>query len=437
MATDTPTSSTPDELPIVDLESAAREGGQRADDRPTVDDASREADVEYVSADRQSPVADDRATTEIEWVDVDAGWVHTGQASITVDDGPAVVDDEDVAGSGESAEPRHLEVPQQAGGRHRRTDPPRPPWAARPRLLGAVALAVAVVAAGIALVVPSAFARLQDDQSAIQPANPATPPTSSPLAEPTPTRPAQAQQPTLAANPVAVDVDGFVSWALLDRAGRISGSANLATTTESESMVRIWVVSDYLRRLAAQGRQPTANRLAQARRVIRYADAEATQALYLAGGGAAQIRRMISVCDLSDTRADGSRWSNIRISARDAARLGGCVADGRAAGPSWTKWVRTEMTKVSGGTGKDGKPTGGRWGIVDGLPDQILAGVGIQNGWTAVWGDGQWHVNCLAVADEWSLAVLTRYSVDRGLRYGAQACAEVAAQLVTRTPPSS
>lgn len=298
-------------------------------------------------------------------------------------------------------------------------------------------MAVAVVAAGVALLVPAASARLQGDRSPAQPQAEAnqSPEGASP-ARPTPDAPAATQPRTLAAGPVAVDFDGFLSWALLDRTGRISGSANLAATTSSESMVRIWIVSDYLRRIAEQGKKPTAERLAQASRAIREGDIEATQALYSAGGGAAQIRRMISKCGLSDTRADSSRWRRTQISARDAARLGGCVAGGRAAGPSWTRWVRTEMTKVNGGSRKAGQPTGGRWGIVDGLPDEVVTGgVGIQNGWRVVSTDDEWRVNCLAVADEWSLAVLTRYPVDRGLGYGAQACAEVAAQLVTRASP--
>ena len=79
---------------------------------------------------------------------------------------------------------------------------------------------------------------------------------------------------------------------------------------------------------------------------------------------------------------------------------------------------------------------GGRWGIIDGLPAEIKAQgpVSIKNGWTLLSYDGNWHVNCLAVTDKWSLAVMLRYPAERGLAYGAQVCASVATQLVTPQP---
>jgi hypothetical protein len=240
---------------------------------------------------------------------------------------------------------------------------------------------------------------------------------------------------TLAAGQVNVEFDGFLSWALIDRAGKTWGSANLGAPTSAESLVRVWIVSDYLRRVANLGKTPSAAQLAQARRAILNGDDRATQALYTAGGGAAQIRRMITTCRLSDTTADRS-WSRTRISARDGARLGACVADGRAAGPRWTSWVRTEMTKVYGTKG--GQSRDGRWGIVDGLPRMVsVRGVGIQNGWSAKPVRDEWHVNCLAVGADFALAVLTRYPARRGLSYGLDACSKAASQLVAQPVPAT
>jgi hypothetical protein len=69
----------------------------------------------------------------------------------------------------------------------------------------------------------------------------------------------------------------------------------------------------------------------------------------------------------------------------------------------------------------------------DGLPDEIVKqGVAIKNGWTAIYADDSWHVNCLAVADDWVLAVMLRYPTDRGLDYGANACRTITEQLVRR-----
>lgn len=266
-----------------------------------------------------------------------------------------------------------------------------------------------------------------------------TPPAAAQHAAPQPPAPqALAAQPpatqpprTLAAAPVTVKGDGFLSWALLDRVGGgVAGSKNIAATNTSESVIKIWLVADFLRRSTEGRRKPSRARLEQASRAIRDSDDNAAESLYQAGGGNAAVDRMISRCRLTDTRlSDG--WSKTQLSARDIARLGDCVADGTAAGPEWTKWVRDEMTKVRGTTAARDQPAGGRWGIIDALPEEIRKQrVALKNGWT-LRSDGQWHVNCLAVTDGWALAVLARYPARRGLPYGARLCADVTRQLLT------
>ena len=105
--------------------------------------------------------------------------------------------------------------------------------------------------------------------------------------------------------------------------------------------------------------------------------------------------------------------------------MGECIKNGTAAGPKWTPWVLDEMTKVQGTTAaKDQQETtgGGRWGIIDGLPKEITdqGPVAIKNGWTMIYADGMWHVNCLAVTDDWVLAVLLRYPAEAGARLRRQ-----------------
>ena len=93
------------------------------------------------------------------------------------------------------------------------------------------------------------------------------------------------------------------------------------------------------------------------------------------------IQRAIKICGLTDTKRGNVKpytgwWSFTRMSPRDAVRVGDCIADGKAAGPKWTKWVLDQMSKVRGTTAaKDqGNPSGGgRWGIIDGLPKSITA----------------------------------------------------------------
>ncbi|MFY1635618.1 hypothetical protein ACN27F_20485 [Solwaraspora sp. WMMB335] len=247
--------------------------------------------------------------------------------------------------------------------------------------------------------------------------------------------------PTLRAAPVSVTVDGFMSWALLDRAtGEIDGSDNITDTNSTESMIKIWIVSDYLRQLDDSA--PGDSTLQMAVTAIRDSDDSAADRLYYAAGGDAVIDRMIKMCGLRQTRKvvpSGERsvwWSYTQMSARDAVLLGECVKNGTAAGPDWTDWVLGEMAQVRGGTAASEQREdsgGGRWGIIDGLPRSMLdeVDVGIKNGWTLIWADRQWHLNCLAVSDDWVLAVMMRYPGTHGLDYGAGVCRDVTRQLVT------
>jgi hypothetical protein len=247
---------------------------------------------------------------------------------------------------------------------------------------------------------------------------------------------------TLRAAAVTVPVDGFLSWALLDRrTGGYAGSANITATNSTESMIKIWIVADALRRAVAAGRKPTATELRWARAAIRDSDDASAENLFDLGNRAAVIRRLVSICGLTDTWAvvpPGEStvwWSYTQMSARDAVRMGACIGDGRAAGSLWTPWVFGEMASVRGtAADADQHETsgGGRWGIIDGLPDVIVAqGIGIKNGWTLIDADDTWRVDCLAVHADWVLAVLLRYPARYGLWYGADACKKVAQQLVT------
>ncbi|WP_319459716.1 serine hydrolase [Micromonospora sp. RTP1Z1] len=301
----------------------------------------------------------------------------------------------------------------------------------RPRV--AMVLAIVAVLIGGVMLVPAAYARLSGGDSIGGIGGGENVPAPAPTTPP---------PPTLAAGPVSVNFKGqFFSWALMDRTtGEISGAPNMTATNSTESMIKIWFASDYLEQL---GDKPVpAEKRKQITAAIRDSNDIAANALYKAAGSAASIKRMVSTCGLTDTKPGNvpgysGWWSFTRMSPRDATRLGDCVADGKAAGPKWTKLVLDEMSKVRGSVDvQQAKSGGGKWGIVDGLPDEIKAQgpVSIKNGWTSLLYDGNWHVNCLAVTDKWSLAVMMRYPDGSGLKYGAKVCASVATQLVTPQP---
>jgi hypothetical protein len=239
-------------------------------------------------------------------------------------------------------------------------------------------------------------------------------------------------QPALVARDVEVKATGFFAWALLDRqSGKLAGSPNYTTGTSStESMIKAWITSDYLRLLG--NKQPTPQRLAELSRMIRDSDDDAAQDIYQVDGRNSVIKRLISTCGLTESSVYNGWWSKTQVSARDAVRLGLCVADGRAAGPKWTPWVLSEMKQVRGSVTEE--PDGGRWGIIDALPPYVVKDTAIKNGWTLLYEDGKWHLNCLAIHPDWILAILTRYPASLGKQYGAKLCADVTHQLLTTNP---
>ncbi|HLL64759.1 MAG TPA: serine hydrolase [Micromonosporaceae bacterium] len=239
--------------------------------------------------------------------------------------------------------------------------------------------------------------------------------------------PMMAAQPAPALGPallhpatVTVNSPGFWSWSLLDRrTGEIVGSPNLGSTNVTASMIKAWLAADYLRRAAEKRQTPSAATLKRLTIMIRDSDNAAASFFSSALGGTASISRLVKICGLTDSRPN-LNWANAKMSARDSARMGGCLADGRAAGPKWTEWVLGEMRAVRGV---------GRFGIIAALPPEEAKVTAMKNGWV-VRSDGKWHVNCMAVGPEWSLAVMLVYPANRGFAHGAGICKSVAQQLM-------
>lgn len=231
-----------------------------------------------------------------------------------------------------------------------------------------------------------------------------------------------------AASVVNVDFKGeFLGWAMRDPQGVLVGE-NTTSTSSTESMIKTWVVADYLRL-----HKPTQDDLHKASEAIRWSDDNYTQALYKANGGNDSIERMINLCGLSDTKVYDNWWSRTQMSPRDAVTLGECIANGTAAGTTWTPWLLNEMRNVQGTTaGAEQWATrgGGRWGIIEGVPASMAGTIAIKNGWTSIGADGNWHLNCLAIGDGWTMSIMMRYPSSLGLNYGAGVCRDIASQLL-------
>ena len=298
------------------------------------------------------------------------------------------------------------------------------PRSRRARLLrtGALLLVLLVVVAATLRFLPGS--PWHSDAAAELVGGAGDPPAGQAGTDPAPT--ATVQPLPFQAAEVDLDLKGWYSWSVLDRrSGEITGSPNMDETSTTASMIKAWVVADQLRRTDRAGERPSDSELHDLSLIIRESNNELTHELWDALGGTDSIDRLIRTCELTDSSAsDDTFWSRTRLSARDTARLGDCIADGTAAGPTWTKWLLAEMRQVHGL---------GDFGIRDAFPADQRAGIAIKNGWVERIeraGENEIHVNCLAVAPEWSMGVMLRYPKDLGYEYGMAGCEKITRALL-------
>jgi hypothetical protein len=253
-----------------------------------------------------------------------------------------------------------------------------------------------------------------------------TPP--SPSASPVPTT----AEPTLEATPMppAYTLNGgntvtgpssWWSWALLDRrTGESWGGPTAGEPTRSVSMIKFWLGGLYLR----QHPKPSQEMVNQLSTMIRDSNNDVANDVFFGlGGRVPVIAAMETVCGIKGPYIlPGWWWASTWISARDAARLGACLADGQVANPQWTEWLLGEMRQVRGG---------GNFGIRFAFPEPIRSTIAIKNGWNIE--DGVWYVNCLAIGDTWVLVTESRAG---SFIAGRDVCVRVTEQLLVE-PVSS
>ncbi|MEV0152923.1 serine hydrolase [Micromonospora sp. NPDC050686] len=245
---------------------------------------------------------------------------------------------------------------------------------------------------------------------------------SRPSPTPSPTPPLE-PLPFQARSLDGLGIKGWYSWSVLDtRTGTFIGSKNMTQTSTTASMIKSWIVADYLRRTTEQGKTPSDARLADATKVIRDSDNTRAEQFYNLVGRTPSIKRLISKCGLTDSKpaADGG-WSRTNLSPRDTARMGLCIKDGRAAGPKWTKWLLNEMRQVN---------APGDFGIRKAFPAAERKTIAIKNGWIDRQREQEIHINCLAIGDTWTMGVMVRYPIGLGYDYGMQNCQRITKALL-------
>jgi hypothetical protein len=220
-----------------------------------------------------------------------------------------------------------------------------------------------------------------------------------------------------------LDIKGWYAWSVLDkRTGKIIGSKNMGETNTTASMIKSWIVADYLRLTAEAGQTPSDAKLGDATMIIRDSDNTRAEQFYNNVGRSASIKRLIKTCGLTDSKvASDGGWSRTALSPRDTARLGLCIDDGRAAGPKWTKWLVNEMRQVRGV---------GDFGIRKAFPAKVQKNIAIKNGWIDRQKEQEMHINCLAIGDTWTMGVMVRYPITMGYQYGMDNCEKITEALL-------
>ncbi|RLP94274.1 hypothetical protein EAD89_04495 [Micromonospora sp. BL4] len=295
-------------------------------------------------------------------------------------------------------------------------------------------VAVAVILIGLVLVslrlLPgspfesSAAARWGDPGSATNGRSTGTPTDrSARQPAPTPSPTPSLESLPFQAKDLKLDIEGWYSWSVLDRrTGKIIGSKNMDETSTTASMIKSWIVADYLRRTADAGDTPSDAKLSDATRIIRDSDNTRAEQFYNSVGRAASIRRLLTMCKLTDSGvAPDGGWSRTALSPRDTARLGNCIADGTAAGPKWTKWLLNEMKLVRGA---------GDFGIRKAFPAAQQKQIAIKNGWIDRTREQEMHINCLAIGDTWTMGVMVKYPINMGYDYGMKNCEKITEALL-------
>jgi hypothetical protein len=227
---------------------------------------------------------------------------------------------------------------------------------------------------------------------------------------------------TGATTPRDADEGLWLSWSLVDTVhDRRIGSANSDTDrTNSESSIKAWIAADYLRVAHDEGRTLTDAERADIAAAVRRSDNAAAGRLYRALGGDAILRHLRAVCGVAVATSAPGYWSLTQISAVDATRIFACVLRTAPDLPGGDDLL-TDLRSVE---------PDDAFGIKAALPP--TAAVALKNGWMPHTTTGQWNVNCVAAWDDYVLAVLTRYPVDRPLSYGADVCRDVTAAVVGR-----
>jgi hypothetical protein len=216
----------------------------------------------------------------------------------------------------------------------------------------------------------------------------------------------------------------WMSWSLVDRSrGRRIGSPTSTTErTNAESSMKAWIAADYLRDAEEDGRSLATDHLSLMDRAVRDSDDQAAETMYRSLGRDQIFSDLERTCGVRVRTSRPFYWSFAQITANDATRILDCVLDRAPDYPHGDRLL-DDLRHVD---------ADGAFGIPQALGPGVS--VAVKNGWTAHGDTGEWNVNCVAAWDHYTLAVVTRYPIGRGLDHGADVCRDVTAAVLRALP---
>ena len=157
-------------------------------------------------------------------------------------------------------------------------------------------------------------------------------------------------------------------------------------------------------------------------RAIRVSDDQAAETMYRSIGRDEIFTDLQRTCGVRVATSRPFYWSYGQITADDATRILDCVLDRAPSYPHGDRLL-DDLHNVD---------ADGDFGIPQALGPDVPAAV--KNGWTAHGDTGEWNVNCVAAWGHYTLAVLTRYPIGRGLDDGADVCRDVTVSVLRALP---
>lgn len=237
-----------------------------------------------------------------------------------------------------------------------------------------------------------------------------------------------------AANRLAASRWGITAVTVIDTvAGEVFTNEMARLPIRSASVIKVPILCATLDSRLAAGNADvlplSASERSDAEAMIRRSDNNATTRFWKALGGPRVMEYIHRTSETRDTvlaPENANWWGYTRTTSFDLAMILNGLVTKQLLPASACDYVLGEMRRVAPDQ---------RWGIPDGC--RTPAAVAVKNGWYPEEDEGKvWRVHSIGVApigdkaERAVISIMTRYPLERGMRYGQDTCRIVASELL-------